>query len=423
MQKRFTLTLLSSMAGAKDLNFPFPYGSRAPVPFQASVDPGFVNTTLLKVSLYRPSIDLLDEVAINSGWTEGPPEANMTALAEYWSSHYNWYKVQDEINGNFSHFAITIPGAGNYNHPVRLHFLHERSDASDAIPLLLIHGWPDSHLLWSQVIEPLRSPSNSSTQSFHIVALDMPGFGFSPAATYSGLNNPEMGSAFNQLMNTLGYDRYGIICTDIGWGPGLYMVDRLTENVIGVFSDNWPIAPNATDLERLSKNETTEEETHYIESYNNFVANHTSYADAHTQSPLSIAQAMSDTPVGYAGWVWHLWHWVNDGYELGLEKIITTTMMIWIQGAYGNIRAYKTTEIYDPGERPYCHAPAGVSVWGWFNSPLGPSVGYAGLTPSSWISRIANLSFYSRHEQGGHLPAMTEPELWVTDVRNFFGAL
>ncbi|KAI1424135.1 alpha/beta-hydrolase [Xylaria sp. FL1777] len=420
MRRGALLTLLASLADANNLNFAFPYNSATPVPFQASVDPVFIEETRLKASLYRPSVDLLDGAISNAGWLEGPPRANMTAVAKYWSKEYNWNKTQDEINGNFSHFAITIPSAGDYEHAVPLHFVHERSDAQDAIPLLLLHGWPSTHLEWSKVIGPLRSPINSSTQAFHIVAPDLPGFGFSPAPTYSGLDAPEMGAALDELMHRLGYDEYGVACNDLGWFIGIAMAQQTPDNVIGLFSDFWFIVPNSTDLERRAQNQTTEEETLYIDSIEDILNNHFSYSQAHIQTPLAIGQAMSDTPVGFAGWIWHLVYWINDGYEYSFDDLITNTLLLSIQGATGNVRGYK--EWLDYTKITYVNVPTGASTWGFSNGPL-KTLANAELTPRTWIERIVNLTFLSTHEHGGHFPAVTEPELWSEDIQNFFGGL
>ncbi|KAI0405455.1 alpha/beta-hydrolase [Xylaria palmicola] len=422
MRRTAAITLLASLAGANNLNFPFPYGSTKPVPFQASVDPEFIKETQLKVSQYRPSVDFLDGDTSNAGWLEGPPRANMTALARYWSKEYDWAKAQDEINSDFAHFAITIPSAGAYKHAVPLHFVHERSAAPDAIPLLFLHGWPTTHREWSKVINPLRAPADPRTQAFHIVAPDLPGFGFSPAPTHSGLNSAEMGAAFDQLMSRLGYERYGIVCTDLGWTVCLTMADLLPAGrLVGVFSDFWLVQPNATDLARRAENKTSDEETKYIDSIQDLNDNHFSYADAHAQTPLALGQALSDTPVGFAGWVWHIVYWASDGYEYGFDELVTTTLLVWIQGTWGNLRAYKTTFALS-GEVTYVNVPTGASVWGWSNGPLA-SLGNVQLTPRSWIERMVNLTFYTRHEHGGHFPAQTEPELWSKDVQEFFGGL
>ncbi|KAI0490400.1 Alpha/Beta hydrolase protein [Xylaria cf. heliscus] len=421
MKRAAVSTLLASLAGASHLHARFPSNSITPVPFQASVDPTLIEEARLKANLYRPSIDLLDADISNAGWAEGPPRANLTALAKYWSKSYNWTRAQDEINSNFSHFAITIPGTGNYKHSVPLHFVHERSDADNAVPLLLLHGWPSTHREWFQVIDQLRLPTESSTQAFHVVVPDLPGFGFSPAPEYSGMDAREMADALHQLMIELGYDKYGVVGTDLGWVVGLFIANQKPDNVIAFFSDFWLIQPNATDLERRAQNQTAEDETLYIDAIQDFITNRFSYSQAHEQTPLAIGQAMSDTPVGFAGWIWHLVYWINDGYEYTFDELITNTLLLSIQGAYANIRSYKET-LPLLADLTYLNTPTGASVWGSSNGPL-VTLSNAQLTPRSWIERIVNLTFYSRHEHGGHFPAQTEPQLWSEDVRNFFERL
>ncbi|KAK5637595.1 hypothetical protein RRF57_013310 [Xylaria bambusicola] len=150
-----------------------------------------------------------------------------------------------------------------------------------------------------------------------------------------------MGAALHQLMTLLGYDKYGVVGTDLGWIVGHFMAAQEPDNVIGYFSDFWLIQPNATDLERRAQNQTTEEETLYIDSIQDFITNHSNHLELHSQVPLAIGQVFSDTPVGFAGWVWHLVHWFNDGYEYTIDTLITNTLLLWIPGTFGNIRAYR----------------------------------------------------------------------------------
>jgi hypothetical protein len=353
---RFTMflkaLLLLPLAGASELNFDFPY-SPDPVPFNASVDPAFIEETLLKVSLYRPSIDLVDYEESDPLQNEGPTRDNMTALATYWKEEYDWYKVQDEIFGNFSHYAITIPGIDEYNHDISFHFVHERSDDEDAVPLLLLHGWPSSHLEWSKVIGPLTSGPG---QAFHVVAPDIPGFGFSPAPTHSGLASAQLGIFLDKMMKKLGYEKYGIVTTDLGWFIGLYMADVVSESLIGHYSDFWYIFPNATDLERFEQNETTPEETDYILAFNEVSSKYYSFGPVQSISPKGISQAMSDTPVGFAGWYWTSAHLVSDGWIYTLEETITNAMTLFIQGVYGNVRWYR--EVFGGVSHPYLPRPS-----------------------------------------------------------------
>jgi hypothetical protein len=237
------VALASATSATTDLPYAFPYNATSPQKFEISVDPVLIDETLQKVKLFRPSTPL-------SGvpdWEDGPPPSLINDFAAYWGSEYDWFAVQDQINKNFSHYATTVnPGSENYTYPVPLHFVHEVSTDPDAIPLLLIHGWPSTLMEWQHVIHPLAHPENSSDPSFHVVAVDLPGFGFSPAPVASNLGPREIGDALDALMQQLGYTQYGIQTTDLGWFVGMWMVQDHTASLIGHGTDFWFQPPNAT---------------------------------------------------------------------------------------------------------------------------------------------------------------------------------
>ena len=181
-------------------------------------------------------------------WEDGPPTDLINDYARYWKSDYDWFSTQSRLNNNYSHYATIVPGSKNYTHPIHLHFIHEVSEASNAIPLVLIHGWPSTFLEWQHVIHPLAHPSNSSDPSFHVVAVDLPGYGFSPAPEFTGLGPREMGDAVDTLMQQLGYAQYGIQTTDLGWWVGMWMMQDHADSLIGHGTDFWFQAPNDTVL-------------------------------------------------------------------------------------------------------------------------------------------------------------------------------
>jgi hypothetical protein len=118
------------------------------------------------------------------------------------------------------------------------------------------------------------------------------------------------------------------------------MVGDAESSIIGHITDFFPAQPTADDLERLAKNETTEEETAYILSSNTWYSSHSAYSTVHTQKPLAVALAFGDSPVGFLGWVWDLMYAISDGYKYTYEQLITDAMMLFIPGPYNNIRAY-----------------------------------------------------------------------------------
>lgn len=331
----------------RGLPYDFPYGSLEPAPFHLSVDEDFVEQTLEKARSYRPSIDLLDSAASNPGWIEGPPSANLAALRDYWADEFDWARIEEEINGNFSHYAVTIQDIPGYSDDVHLHFIHEPSEVEGAIPLILLHGWPSTSLEWRNVIHELAAPLNPDAPAFHVVAPDLPGFGFSPAPTYSGYGPHEISHSVHKLMQVLGYEKYGVISTDLGWWTAVFLVNLYPEAVTGHFSDFWIIEPTAEDRDRYNNNLTTAEENEWIDAVTYWFENHNSYSLVHQGAVLAVGQALSDTPVGFAGWMWHLVHAVSNGFEYVFEDLIRDAFLLYMPGVFGNIRLYK--EIFQVG--------------------------------------------------------------------------
>ena len=109
-----------------------------------------------------------------TGWTRGVPVAYLKELAAYWAGGYDWRKHEAELN-RYPQFTTTIDGEN-------VHFLHVRSPEPDALPLLLIHGWPGSVVEFLKVIGPLSDPrahDGDPAQAFHLVIPSLPGHGFS----------------------------------------------------------------------------------------------------------------------------------------------------------------------------------------------------------------------------------------------------
>jgi hypothetical protein len=111
-----------------------------PRPYNISVDPAFIEETRGKVEKFRGTADVSAPP-----WFDGPPAANINSVAKYWAGSYDWSAAQASINSNFSHYFTTVPPPSvNYNESVDLHFIHERSEMENAIPIILLHGWPST---------------------------------------------------------------------------------------------------------------------------------------------------------------------------------------------------------------------------------------------------------------------------------------
>ncbi|KAK8096052.1 epoxide hydrolase [Apiospora kogelbergensis] len=373
-----------------------------PTPYQISVDPKLIEQAATKAKLYRPSLGLED--GTSDTWREGPPAENMTALARYWANEYDWLEVQKELNANGHHYTVNVSAGHGYNRSLPLHFVHERSERPDAVPLLMLHGWPSTHTEWQEVLKPLTSPDDAGASAFHVVAPDMPGFGFSPAPTAGG------------------YDKYGIVSTDAGWWVAMFMADDEKHHLVGHFTDFYFAQPTAADTERFSQNQTDRVESEYMAGVLAFNSGFNAYMTIQSQGPLKLGQALNDSPVGYAGWIWHLIHAMSDGYPFTPKQVVTRTLLEWIPGAYGNVRTYLEWLKPESMNFPQSEVPTGVAQWGNVHGPF-VELAKASLAPPSWIRRLSNLTFLVTRDFGGHFPAEHYPELYVKDVREFFGQL
>ncbi|KAH7325560.1 Alpha/Beta hydrolase protein [Stachybotrys elegans] len=393
-----------------------------PTPFKIDVDQGLLDEARTKAKLYRPSVDLLD--GTSETWYEGPPASNMTALAKYWAEEYDWLKIQDQLNSNHSHYKATVSAGFGYQEPVPLHFVHEKSTRPNAIPLLLLHGWPSTHMEWLPALDYLTSPDPDDAEAvaFDVIVPDLPGFGFSPAATHEGFGPRQAGAALTNLMQLLGYETFGIISTDAGWWVALWMAADYPDRVVGHFTDFYFAQPNATDIERFGNGQTSDAENDYISTVLAFQNVVGAYMSIQSQGPLKLGQALTDSPVGYAGWIWHHLQFSSDGYHYSFEEVITRTMMLWLPGAYGNLRTYLEWLKPENIDFPKSDVATGVSQWQSINGPF-PELALMLNTPAEWIERVSNLTFLVTRPFGGHFPVELHPEIYAQDVQEFFGSL
>lgn len=327
-----------------------------PRPYLVSFDKAIVEDIRLRASDFRPTANI--DVPV---WSDGAPGSNLTSIAKYWASEFDFGKFENEINSNFSHYITTVSPLGDaYNRSLDIHFIHQISRRRDAIPILFLHGWPSTSLEWTKIIPSLVTPPNGSLPAFHAIAPDLPGYGFSPAPTAGGLGPKEHAIAFADLMQQLGYNRYVVYSTDLGSPVAHQILEKFSQRIINHITDFFLIAPNSTDQARYAAKTTTAEETAYINSLDYFGTYDSAYAALSSTVPLSVAYAFNDSPVGFLAWVWQLVYFVDDTIQTA-ETLIRRTLLLYLPGPYNNIRSYKeliptAVSLFDfPGGSSYQH--------------------------------------------------------------------
>jgi pimeloyl-ACP methyl ester carboxylesterase len=149
--------------------------------------------------------------------SQGVPLATMKELARYWTTGYDWRKVEARLNA-LPHFTTAIDG-------LDIHFIHVRSKHENALPLIVTHGWPGSIIEQLKIVDPLTNPTTyggSSSDAFDLVIPSLPGYGFSGKPASAGWGPERIARAWVVLMKRLGYTRFvaqggdwGAMVTDV----------------------------------------------------------------------------------------------------------------------------------------------------------------------------------------------------------------
>jgi pimeloyl-ACP methyl ester carboxylesterase len=347
--------------------------------------------------------------------SQGVQLATIQALARYWLTEYDWRKCEAKLKA-LPKFITEIDG-------VDIHFVHVRSKHEDALPLIVLHGWPGSVIEQMKIIEPLTNPTAygaSAADAFHLVIPEMPGYGFSGKPATTGWGPDRIASAYAELMNRLGYDRY--VAQGGDWGGQIVdlMGAQAPPGLIGIHT-NFPGAVRDDVTAAVVSggpppSGLDDEETRLYEKLRDFWATDVAYAlelGTHPQTLYGIA----DSPVGLAAWLLDhdatslaLIARVFDGQTEGLSRddVLDNITHYWLTNS-----GISSGRLYWENKFSF-FGPKGVSI------PVAVSSFPDELyqVPRRWAEEAyPNLIYFNRVDKGGHFAAWEQPELFCDEVR------
>jgi pimeloyl-ACP methyl ester carboxylesterase len=340
-----------------------------------------------------------------TGWDYGIPVDYLRELVAYWLDGYDWRSQEAQLN-ELDHFRTRIDGQS-------IHFVHARSAHDDAMPLLLIHGWPGSVVEFLDVIPRLTDPAahgGSASDAFHVVAPSLPGYGFSEPTRTRGWDPWRIARAFTELMSRLGMTRYGAQGGD--WGAQVTTrIGALDPEHCTAIHLNMPLA-DPTD-ERLS---LTDPDKADLAAMQQFARDESGYALEQSTKPQTVGVGLNDSPAGLLAWIVEkLRAWSDcDGDPESVftrDQMITNVMTYWVTGTIASsARLYWERQRSDTPPPDHVGVPTGVARY--------PEevIRY----PRSWVERRYNVTHWVDMPRGGHFAAMEQPELFVEDLRTFF---
>ena len=146
-----------------------------PIPFNIVIANDKINRLNQKLALTDFPGEVID---IDNPWSRGSPLTDIKRLADYWGNGFDWRKAEAMLNKFPQYIAqIEVEGFDTYD----VHFVHQPSTVSNAIPLLFIHGWPGSFIEVTKIL-PQLVKGGKDFPAFHVIAPSLIDFGFSSAS-------------------------------------------------------------------------------------------------------------------------------------------------------------------------------------------------------------------------------------------------
>ncbi|MEV0720649.1 epoxide hydrolase family protein [Asanoa sp. NPDC050611] len=329
------------------------------------------------------------------GWAYGVPTSYLRELVAHWRHEYDWRAAEAQLN-EWPQFTTTIDGA-------TIHFAHLRSAVPDALPLIVTHGWPGSIAEFTRIAGPLTSAG------FDLVLPHIPGFGLSGPTRSPGWDHRRVAAAFAELMRRLGYPRYGAQGGDWGAAISRELGRTNPDAVVGVHLNLLPGAHATTEPGPSA----TSREVASWERAQVWARERQGYADIQSTRPQTLAYGLTDSPVGQLAWIAEKFtEWADPRSPIGRDQLLTNVMLYWLTGTAGSsARIY-----YERAHAAHAAAPEPSAT------PTALAVfPHDNFIPLRHIAeRTNNIVRWTEYDRGGHFPAMEQPDLLVTDIREFF---
>ena len=352
----------------------------------------------------------------DSGWQYGTELSYLEELVDYWRNDFDW-REQEAILNQFDQYTTNIED-------LAIHFIHQRSPNAEAIPLLLVHGWPGSISEFYKIIGPLTDPAahgGDAADSFHVIAPSLPGFGFSGKPTTGGMNPEKIGLILAALMDRLDYQQYALAGGDWGAIINRHIANHYPERLIGLHSNMVLAGPPAdpTLRERVG-----EEEGALVEARRSYMLNEVGYQQIQGTKPQSLGYGLNDSPAGLAAWIvekFHGWSDLPQGLDGDLDnnfskdELLTNIAIYWFTNTITSSSRIYYENRNTPATKPveYIDVPTGAAIF--------PAEIY--MVPRAWAEAAYDLRHWTVMPEGGHFAALEQPQLYLEDLRVFYRLL
>ncbi|KAJ7162102.1 Alpha/Beta hydrolase protein [Mycena filopes] len=333
-------------------------------------------------------------------------------LRTEWLTTFNWEAQQAGLN-QVHHFTANIEGQ-------TVHFVHEKSEDPNAIPLILLHGWPGSFDEFLPVIKPLTQTANvnGTAVSYHVVVPSLPGFLFSSTPPANWTTN-DTARIFNTLMtDVLGYTTYALHGTDWGSVVGYSLYSSFNTTVRSAHFVLLPFLPPSA--EDIAANNITLSDVQKVAQQQTIAFNTTGngyFIEQTTKArlPNDIGLALYDSPVGQLAWIGGKFKLWSDPRAGTPPSVLNSTAILT------TVSLYYLTDSFLSSVWIYAQNPSGfgsVVTKAPTDAPmLFSQFEYNPLWPEEYVAKAGNLVSYKVHDFGGHFPGLDNPPALLEDIR------
>jgi pimeloyl-ACP methyl ester carboxylesterase len=362
--------------------------------------------------------------------TQGVPLATMRELVRHWQTDYDWRKIEARLNA-LPQFITEIDG-------LDVHFIHVRSKHSNALPLIVTHGWPGSIIEQLKIIAPLANPTahgGSASDAFHLVIPSLPGYGFSGKPTASGWDPGRIARAWIVLMKRLGYAHF--VAQGGDWGsPICHEMGKLAAPELLGIHVNLPgtVPPEIFKLIAAGDpppSDLSADERRAFDQIKLAFTKRRAYALEMGTRPQTL-YGLADSPVALASWL--VDH--GDGYAQPAASITSAVLGRTVNGhsagdltrddVLDDITLYWLTNTGVSAGRIYWENK--INLYLAANVPIPAAItvfpGENYQAPRSWAEKAYHkLIYFHEVDEGGHFAAWEQPALFSAEVRAAFRSL
>jgi pimeloyl-ACP methyl ester carboxylesterase len=344
------------------------------------------------------------------GWDHGTELGYLRDLLAYWADEFDWRAEERRLN-RLAHYRTELDGLG-------IHFVHERAESDDAIPLIVTHGWPSTFLEPLPLIPLLTDPAahGIDAPAFHVVVPSLPGYGFSDRPGREGVTVRYTARLWDELMRGLGYDRYAAAGGDFGSGVTTFLGLDHPDSLVGIHLSTLDVTPYAGP----GSHQLSAEEAAYLEHNEKWWEDEGGYKAIQSTRPQTVSYGLNDSPAGLAAWVLEKWRtWSDSGGDLdgrfGRDLLLATLTIYWAtESITSSMRWYLDDRPFGTaGPDDFVAVPTAIAVFDHGHVP-------EGVPPREWAARLYDVRRYTVMPRGGHFAALEEPELLAHDIAAFF---